>query len=186
MATYTGSAGKALSDYWSVSTVYAFASNAITLGAGVKTANVTLSCGTATNYIGYAKNTDQYNNTTITFYLSNSDMSHKVSIGTATISRNGMGVPNITKNSANLSSLAGEKLYVYCTMANGGNCRMYGKIKATITTVHTAVTAGNKILATDRSQTGTDTTAGAKMTDSHFDSGTKITASAFNSTVLGL
>ena len=50
----------------------------------------------------------------------------------------------------------------------------------------TAVTAGNKILATDRSQTGTTTTAGTVMQDSHFTAGTKIEASTFNSQVLGL
>ena len=51
---------------------------------------------------------------------------------------------------------------------------------------YTAVTAGNKILATDRSQTGTTTTAGTVMQDSHFTAGTKIEASTFNSQVLGL
>lgn len=51
---------------------------------------------------------------------------------------------------------------------------------------YTAVVAGNKILATDRSQTGTSTTAGAVMTDSHFSSGTLIQASTFNTKVLGL
>ena len=51
---------------------------------------------------------------------------------------------------------------------------------------YTAVTAGEKIMATDRSQTGTSTTAGNVMSDSHFTSGTKIEASTFNSQVLGL
>lgn len=51
---------------------------------------------------------------------------------------------------------------------------------------YTAVTKGNKILVADRSQTGTTTTQGAIIKDSHFTSGTIATASAFNSSVLGL
>ena len=43
------------------------------------------------------------------------------------------------------------------------------------------VVAGNVILRTDRSKTGTSTTTKAIMTDTHFSAGTKITASAFNS-----
>ena len=63
----------------------------------------------------------------------------------------------------------------------------YGAITMTINTAiaATAVTKGNKILATDRSQIGTPTTAGEVMTDSHFASGTLIEASTFNSKVLG-
>lgn len=66
----------------------------------------------------------------------------------------------------------------------------YAEYTATLTmeytNPYTPVTAGNKILATDRSQTGTTTTVGSVMTDSHFSSGTKIEASTFNSQVLGL
>lgn len=51
---------------------------------------------------------------------------------------------------------------------------------------YTEVTKGNKIKATDRSQTGTATLQGAVMKDSHFSAGTKITASAFNEKVLGM
>lgn len=51
---------------------------------------------------------------------------------------------------------------------------------------YTAVTKGNKIKATDRSQTGTSTTAGNKISDSHFTAGTIIKASDFNDKVLGL
>jgi len=50
---------------------------------------------------------------------------------------------------------------------------------------YTSVKTGNKIMATDRSQTGTVTTKGAVMSDSHFTAGTLITASAFNTKVLG-
>ena len=60
------------------------------------------------------------------------------------------------------------------------------KLEVTFSQAYTAVTAGNKILATDRSQTGTTTTAGTVMQDSHFTAGTKIEASTFNSQVLGL
>ena len=77
-------------------------------------------------------------------------------------------------------------------------CRIYLKndtsqyITATVTITfeytvpYTAVVQGDKILATDRSQTGTTTTQGAVMTDTHFTAGTKITATDFNTTVLGL
>ena len=51
---------------------------------------------------------------------------------------------------------------------------------------YTRVTAGNKIMAADRSQTGTSTTAGNVIKDSHFSAGTKAEASTFNSQVLGL
>ena len=60
------------------------------------------------------------------------------------------------------------------------------KLEVTVSQAYTAVTAGNKILATDRSQTGTTTTQGAVMSDSHFTAGTLIEASTFNSQVLGL
>ena len=53
------------------------------------------------------------------------------------------------------------------------------------TSGYTNVTAGNKIKATDRSQTGTTTTAGAIIQDSHFTAGTKAQASTFNTKVLG-
>ena len=58
-------------------------------------------------------------------------------------------------------------------------------VKAFFRKNYTLVTAGNKIKATDRSQTGTSTTAGAVISDSHFSAGTKAQASTFNSKVLG-
>lgn len=50
--------------------------------------------------------------------------------------------------------------------------------------VYTQVTAGNYIKATDRSQTGTATTAGSTLSDSHFSNGESAAASTFNSRVL--
>ena len=49
---------------------------------------------------------------------------------------------------------------------------------------YTNVTAGNYIKATDRSQTGTPTTAGSTLSDSHFSNGESAAASTFNSRVL--
>ena len=54
-------------------------------------------------------------------------------------------------------------------------------ITITFQTKLNKVVAGNKIVTNDRSKSGTSTTQGAKMTDSNWASGTKITASAFNS-----
>jgi len=51
---------------------------------------------------------------------------------------------------------------------------------------NTAVVAGNKCGIADINQTGTSITAGTKMSNSNFSSGTKIQASTFNSQVLGL
>lgn len=51
---------------------------------------------------------------------------------------------------------------------------------------YTAVTKGNKIMATDRSQTGQTTTVGAVIQDSHFSSGVSAEASTFNKRVLGM
>jgi len=48
-----------------------------------------------------------------------------------------------------------------------------------------AVTAGEKILAADRLQTGTGTTVGNIIKDSHFTAGTIAYADSFNSEVLG-
>ena len=73
-------------------------------------------------------------------------------------------------------------------LQNGTSFQMTVDITITVTTRtrYTAVTSGNKILATDRSQTGTATSAGSVISDSHFSSGTKITASDFNRVILGL
>ena len=57
-------------------------------------------------------------------------------------------------------------------------------VKAFFKKVYTKVTAGNYIKATDRSQTGTSTTAGTALSDSHFSSGESASASTFNSRVL--
>jgi len=51
---------------------------------------------------------------------------------------------------------------------------------------YTAVTKGNIIKATDRSQTGKSTTAGSVISDTHFSAGAAATASSFNDKVLGL
>ena len=77
-------------------------------------------------------------------------------------------------------------------------CRIYLKndtsqyISATVTITfeyvipYTAVSSGNKIKKEDINQTGKSFAAGSKIQDSHFSPGTKITASDFNTKVLGL
>lgn len=57
-------------------------------------------------------------------------------------------------------------------------------VKAYFRANYTKVTAGNYINATDRSQTGTTTTAGSQLSDTHFSSGESAAASTFNSRVL--
>ena len=183
MATYTGSAGKSVvTDYWTASTAYAVASNAITLQAGVTKANVSITLGANT---GYWKNGDTVSSQTGTMYLCNSDASVKVKIASTTISKNNVQTATMTGSNLNVSSLAGSRIYL-CVAYGSAHVKFYGKASISLTTVHTAVTAGNKILATNRSQTGTATTKGDEISDSHFSSGTIIKASTFNSTVLGL
>lgn len=69
--------------------------------------------------------------------------------------------------------------------SNGGT--QQGSFNQTITitfqTKYTKVATGNKIMATDRSKSGTSTTVGSKIQDSNFTAGTKITASDFNSKI---
>lgn len=57
-------------------------------------------------------------------------------------------------------------------------------VKAYFKKIYTKVNAGDPIKATDRSQTGTPTTAGTELSDSHFSSGESADASTFNSRVL--
>ena len=57
-------------------------------------------------------------------------------------------------------------------------------VKAFFKKIYTKVVAGNYILATDRSQTGTATTAGTTLSNTHFSSGESADASTFNSRVL--
>ena len=52
--------------------------------------------------------------------------------------------------------------------------------------LYTAVTAGNKIMASDFTQTGGSATVGNTISNSNFSSGTKAEASTFNSKVLQL
>ena len=75
---------------------------------------------------------------------------------------------------------------IFSRAIGGGNTVTDDTSSKSVNLDYTAVVSGNKILATDRSQTGTSTTAGNVMTDSHFTAGTKIQASTFNSQVLGL
>lgn len=57
-------------------------------------------------------------------------------------------------------------------------------VKAFFKATYTRVSTGNKIKATDRSQTGTATTVGNVISDSHFTAGESALASTFNDRVL--
>ena len=57
-------------------------------------------------------------------------------------------------------------------------------VKAFFKVTYTQVVVGNQIKATDRSQTGTATTVGNEISDSHFTAGESALASTFNSRVL--
>lgn len=91
----------------------------------------------------------------------------------------------------NISALKGKRLYgmVVPNSSSGGSgvvINTRANDGGLLTSLVFKAVAGEIIKATDRSQTGTSTTAGAIMKDSHYSSGTKITASSFNSTVLGI
>lgn len=67
---------------------------------------------------------------------------------------------------------------------NSGSSGESVSVTVTFTVNLTKVVQYNKILATDRSKTGTSTTQYAVIKDSNFTTGDKITASAFNSKYL--
>ena len=100
----------------------------------------------------------------------------------------GNNSPTYSQPAVSCPGLAGKAVYIQIRGLNNINTNSTSGKAITLQTAsaYTAVTAGNVIKATDRSQTGTSTTAGNVMTDSHFSSGTKIEASTFNSQVLGI
>lgn len=163
--------------------VYNVQDDAITLPASVTTATVTADVNTS----GYLKNysASQKN---ITVYLCDSAGNNSVNIFSRAISGGGTVTSDTSSKSVNLSSLAGKKVYGKAYSDGNSSIKVMNYFAFDLAysyNDYTPVSSGSKALATDRSQTGTATTAGTVMTDSHFTAGEKIEASTFNSRVLG-
>lgn len=163
--------------------VYPIASSAITLPSNIS--------GTATVKVtsaypdGYLSNSALNATCESKIQLCDSAGNNAVTIFTKSIAASNSWYGTNTQT-VDISGLKGKKLYGKVTPVTtsgtaGVIIREQLKIEITTSPGGTKVTAGNKILATDRSQTGTATTQYAVMKDSHFTAGTKITASAFNS-----
>ena len=122
--------------------------------------------------------------------LCDSNGNNEVTLFSKTMDPNTSDRSSVIKSNVDVSALKGKRVYakVVPLSQSGGsgvviNTR-YSTDGLQISIVFN-VTKGEIIKASDLSQTGTSVTAGTVMKDSHFSSGTKITASAFNSTVLG-
>ena len=102
----------------------------------------------------------------------------------------GTNSPTYSQPAVACRNLAGKAIYMEVRGLNYIQTNSTSGKAITIETstapAYTAVSAGNKIMAADRSQTGTTTKAGDVISDSHFSSGTSAAASTFNSQVLGL
>lgn len=181
--TYTGYI-KAGSDYACVlNKVYSISSSAITLPSNIKdTVTVKATC----NNSGWLFNSSPANECSSKIVLCDSAGNHAVTIFTKTMAGGTTDRSSVFTKSVNISGLKGKRVYgkvVPVTAAGSAGVTINTQLKIQITTepAGTPVTSGNVIKATDRSQTGTATTQGAVMTDSHFSAGTAIKASTFNS-----
>ena len=137
-------------------------------------------------YLGYGNTGTTY---TYNVYLCDSAGNNGALIGT--ISIKGQQTINVVSLSASVdqASLKAKALYIKITGSNADQLKFMNTMTIIVNTVsdapaYTKVVSGNKIKATDRSQTGTPTTQGAKIQDSHFSAGTKAEASTFNEKVL--
>ena len=137
-------------------------------------------------YLDYGNTGTTY---TYSVYICDSAGNNGVLIGT--ISLKGKQTVNSITLSASVdqASLKGKALYIKTTGSNADQLKFMNTMTIVINTesdapAYTKVVAGNKIKATDRSQTGTATTQGAVIRDSHFTAGTKAEASTFNDRVL--
>ena len=181
--TYTGYI-KAGSDYVCVlNKVYPIESSTITLPSNISnTATVTATC----NNSGWLYNTSPTYTAESKIVLCDSAGNNVVEIFSKSLAASATDRSSVFTKEVNISGLKGKRVYgkvVPVTAAGTAGVSINTQLKIEITTkpAGSKVTAGNKILATDRSQTGTSTTQYAVMKDSHFTAGTKITASAFNS-----
>lgn len=102
----------------------------------------------------------------------------------------GSGSPTYSAAAVRCTGLAGKDLYIQVRGFSYASSNITSGQQLTVETsdkFYTAVTKGNKIMATDFTQTGGSATAGTtKLSNSNFSSGTKAEASTFNSKVLGL
>ena len=165
-------------------TVYEVKDATITLPPKTTTATFTA----AINTNGYLKNfaTSQKN---ITLYLCDSAGNNAVNVFSRAISGGNTVTSDTTSKSVNLSGLSGKKLYGKVVSDGNNSIKVLNYFQFSLKYTYTAMTAvvqGDSCVVADRSQTGTTTTQGAAMSDTHFSAGTKIEASTFNSDVLGL
>lgn len=181
--TYTGYI-KAGDDYSCVfDKVYPITDNTITIPSNVSnTATVKATC----NNSGWLHNTSPTYTAKSKVVLCDSAGNNAVEILVKELAASGTDRTSEFTKTIDISGLKGKRIYgkvVAVTAAGSAGVTINTQLKIELTTTPAGdkVTAGNKILATDRSQTGTATTQGAVMTDSHFSAGTVITASAFNS-----
>ena len=181
--TYTGYI-KAGSDYSCVfNKVYAISSSSITIPSNsANTATVKATC----NNSGWLHNTSPTYTAESKVVLCDSAGNNVVEIFRKSLAASATDRSSEFTKSIDISGLKGKRVYakvVPITEWGGAGVTINTQLKLeiSISSGGAKVTAGNKILATDRSQTGTATTQGAVMTDSHFSAGTAITASAFNS-----
>ncbi len=176
------------SDYQSVfNKVYPITSDAITIPSGIGgTATVIVTCDNN----AWIQNTSTNWRLESKFVLCDSNGNNEIVIFRKTMDPSTSDRTSVIKSTIDVSALKGKRLYgkvVPVTQSGGSgvviNTRYdYNGLQISIVF---NITKGEIIKASDRSQTGTSTTAGTVMKDSHFSSGTKITASSFNSTVLG-
>ena len=176
---WIGSGGQSVEN-----TVYNVQDDAITLPPLTTTATFTANINTS----GYLKNfaTSQKN---ITLYLCDSAGNNAVNVYSRAIGGGNTVTSDTASKNVNLSGLAGKKLYGKVVSDGNNSIKVLNYFAFSLKYTYTAMTAvvkGNQCLPTDRSQTGTATTQGTVMSDSHFTAGTKIEASTFNSDVLGL
>lgn len=181
--TYTGWI-KTGADHFSVfDKVYLVSSNQITIPSNVSnTATVKVSCDYPS---GWLANSSPNYTAKSDIQICDSNGNNAVTVLTKELAANGTDNYGTYTKTIDISGLKGKLIYgkVHGVTTYGGGgvlIREQLKIEITTTPAGSKVTAGNIIKATDRSQTGTATTQGAVMTDSHFSAGTKITASAFN------
>ena len=175
------------SDYQTVfNKVYPILNGTITIPSGAgDTATVVVTCDNN----AWFQNTSTGWRLQSKLVLCDSNGNNEVTLFSKTMDPNTSDRTSITKVNVDISALKGKRIYakVVPLSQSGGsgviiNTR-YDTDGLQISIVF-RVRTGEIIRASDRSQTGTSTTVGAIMKDSHFSSGTKITASSFNSTVL--
>ena len=181
--TYTGDILIEVDEIAVLNKVYPIKSNAITIPSNsADTATITITCSNS----GWLYNTSPTYAAESKIVICDSAGNNAVTILQKQLQAAGADRSGGYTKSINISALKGKRIYgkvVPVTEYGGAGVTINKKlaISLEISSGGAKVTAGNQIKATDRSQTGTSTTQGAVMTDSHFSAGTKITAADFNS-----